>query len=116
MKTVLIADDEPAIRSLLAIFLGNRYRVIEAATGEEALELAWTERPDLALIDITMPKLSGLEVASRLSADPRTHNLPIVLLSGWGRPEDCPVPIAGYLAKPFKREELYETVTSIIGE
>jgi two-component system phosphate regulon response regulator PhoB len=116
VKTILIADDEPAIRSLLEIFLTDSYRVLLAASGEEALHLAREHMPDLALIDITMPKLSGIEVVRRLQDSPQTAGLPIILLSGWGSPDDVDVPIAAYLSKPFKRETLLQTVLNAFGE
>jgi CheY-like chemotaxis protein len=114
MKMILVADDEPAIRSLLEIFLEDSYQVVLAASGEEALNLALTRRPDLALLDITMPRLNGIEVTRRLRGSPETANLPVILLSGWGNPDEIDVPISGYLAKPFKREELLRVVNTAI--
>lgn len=115
MKTVLIADDQPAIRSLVNAVLADHYQVLEAATGEEVLAMLKQARPDLALIDVSMPGLNGVEVARRLQNDPATAALPIILLSGLGEPEAGDVAVAGYLGKPFTPATLLQAVERLIG-
>jgi CheY-like chemotaxis protein len=71
-KTILVADDESHILSVVSLKLRNAgYRVLTAADGQEALDVALHERPDLLITDYHMPQLSGLELCRRLKQDPR---------------------------------------------
>ena len=80
---VLLAEDDEDIRSVFEMVLGERYDVTCAETGAEALALAESVRPDVVLLDWTLPDISGEEVARRLRAmRPETESLPIVLVSG----------------------------------
>ncbi|MBM4439967.1 MAG: hybrid sensor histidine kinase/response regulator [Candidatus Rokubacteria bacterium] len=80
--TVLIVDDHRYVRDMVrALFEGDSYRVLEAGDGETGLEIARTQRPDCVLLDVRMPGLSGFEVLARLSADPRTREIPVIMLS-----------------------------------
>lgn len=80
---VLIVDDDPGVRLVCSLSLGlDGYDVIEATNGREALEIAFTEAPDIVLLDISMPVLDGFGVAAALRADARTHTLPFVFLTG----------------------------------
>ena len=80
--TVLIVDDHRYVRDMVrALFEGQSYRVLEAGDGETGLEIARTQRPDCVLLDVRMPGLSGFEVLARLSADPRTREIPVIMLS-----------------------------------
>jgi len=79
---ILVVDDEPHIRQLLHQELTNvGYRVIEAADGDAALSQARSSHPDLVVLDVMMPKVSGFGVVGALRADPDTHHIPIVILS-----------------------------------
>jgi len=81
-KTVMIVDDEPhVIESIKAELESNGYKVIISTNGKDAVELAKKVRPDLILLDILMPKLSGLEVCSRLRDDFLTSRIPIIILT-----------------------------------
>jgi CheY-like chemotaxis protein len=106
-RTVLIVEDNPLNRKLARNALRSReHRVLEAETGEEALELAKSHRPDLILMDLQMPGLDGLEVTRRLKADAATASLPIVAMSASARPEDRDEALAagccGHIAKPIR--------------
>ncbi len=106
-RTVLIVEDNPLNRKLARNALRSRkYRVLEATTGKEALDMAKSERPDLILMDLHMPDLDGLEVTRRLKADALTAPLPVVALSAAGRPEDREQAMAagccGYISKPIR--------------
>lgn len=82
IKTILIVDDEQPIYSYLQkklIKLG--YHAITAEDGEEALERVYSDKPDIILLDVKLPKLSGIEVCKRLKADETTRNIPILMLS-----------------------------------
>src|ERR1035437_8895129 len=76
--TVLVADDEPSARQLLRRILEPAgYRVTEACTGKEAVALAEAERPDLLILDITMPDIDGVEICRRIKSDPNTQPPPV---------------------------------------
>src|SRR6185295_15823663 len=79
-KKILIVDDNADLRKLLAFFLKNSdYDTVEAATGLEALKQARATRPDLILMDLVMPDVTGDEVTRRLKADPLTRNMPVIV-------------------------------------
>src|SRR5262249_18080347 len=81
-STILFVDDDASNRRLLgALFRAAAYRVLEAGTGGEALELARWHRPDLIILDVNLPDVSGFEVCRRLRDDPVTKSLPILHLS-----------------------------------
>lgn len=118
-QTILAVDDEPSIRRLLRISLEMQgYRVLEAADGVTALRLARQERPDLAIIDVALPRLSGLDVCRLLHEDPLTNRTAVLLLSGLLPPlESESLTRAGaraWLAKPFTPTDLLERVQSIL--
>ncbi|HEX4458041.1 MAG TPA: response regulator transcription factor [Polyangia bacterium] len=108
---VLVVDDEKDLRSLLDFNLKQSgYRTLQAATGQEALMQAQRHAPDMILLDLNLPDLSGIEVARRLKADPETREIPIVMLTARGSEADR---IAGfelgaedYVPKPFSVREL----------
>jgi DNA-binding response OmpR family regulator len=117
---VLVADDEEDIRELIVFRLENSgYTVIEAHDGAEALELARSERPDLAVLDVMMPKLDGYELTQRLRDDEATRRMPIILLTARSQEADVQHGFdAGaddYIRKPFSPEELRSRVQAILG-
>ncbi len=106
MATVLVVDDEPTIRVLVRAALeGTGCRILEAVDGPSALDLARGGRPDLVLLDIALPGLSGLEVCRQLNDDPATASMPILLLTGLvqqaERQAAAEVGAQGFIAKPF---------------
>jgi putative two-component system response regulator len=117
--TVLIADDEPAARKLLRRILEPAgYRVIEAVTGRETLDLAKSERPDIFILDITMPDIDGVEICRRIKTDPATHLTPVIHITGMTtREQRIRALSAGsddFVAKPFDIEELLIRVRSLL--
>ena len=123
-KKILIADDEQPLRLLVRATLEDeseegRYEIIEAADGNEALEIARKERPELVLLDIQMPGLSGLEVCEILKDDPATSDLMIVMLTAKGQQSDRERGLAAgaddYFAKPFSPLELLQLVDRVMG-
>ncbi|MDX1415316.1 MAG: response regulator [Candidatus Promineifilaceae bacterium] len=105
---ILIADDEPIIRMGLKSMLQElNHKVYAAVDGREALQLAKQHRPELAILDIKMPKLNGLQVADTLA---RTQPMPILLLTAFSQAELVDIatelPIQGYLVKPIQPQEL----------
>ena len=81
-KTILVADDETHILHVVSLKLRNAgYRVVTARDGQEALELAQQEKPDLLITDYHMPELSGLELCRKLKQDPATCNIAAIMLT-----------------------------------
>jgi len=118
--TILVADDDPDIQSLVVLRLERSgYRVIRASNGEEALELALAEHPDLAVLDIMMPKLDGCEVTRSLRSHPETADMPVILLTARVQDGDVTRGLAAgatdYVKKPFSPQELGARVASILG-
>jgi DNA-binding response OmpR family regulator len=116
---VLVADDDEDILTLVALrFRRSGLEVILARDGEEALELIHTRAPDAAVLDIAMPKLTGLEVVRRLRDDEATKSLPIVLLTARAAEKDVELGLeAGadeYITKPFSPQDLYACVQSVL--
>jgi DNA-binding response OmpR family regulator len=119
-QTVLVADDDPDIQSLVVLRLERSgYRVLRASDGQEALDLALSELPDLAVLDITMPKLDGCEVTRSLRAHAQTVAMPVILLTARVQEDDVERGMAAgateYVKKPFSPHELGARVTSILG-
>ena len=118
-RTVLVADDDPDIQSLVVLGLERcGFDVLRASDGQEALELALSELPDLAVLDITMPKLDGCEVTRTLRAHAETAGMPVILLSARVQDGDVARGLeAGateYVKKPFSPQELGERVSSLL--
>ncbi len=115
---VLVVDDLDANRRLLDAVLAPRgYRVVPAASGEEALELLQGELPDVVLLDIVMPGLDGYEVCRRIRADERTAVLPVVMITASGQQEKVMATEAGaddFVTKPFDQAELLARVRSLV--
>ena len=117
-RTVLVVDDEPDIRLLTRLMLTTGgYRVLEAATGEEALETLNEHPVDLVFLDIRLPGIDGWEVLRRVQEADDLSNLPIVMMSAHTSPSTLArareAGSAGYLVKPFKEEELLEYVEDL---
>ena len=117
---VLCADDDRDILALLALRLERAgYRVVQAVDGEQALSLARELLPDVVVLDVMMPRLSGTEVLAALRADGATAGLRVVLLSARAQEADVERGLeAGadaYLAKPFQAPELLEVVGQLAG-
>jgi DNA-binding response OmpR family regulator len=117
---VLAADDDEDILELIAFRLEHSgYTVLQARDGEEALDLARTSRPDLAVLDVMMPKIDGFEVTRRLREDDSTTRMPIILLTARTQEADVQRGFdAGaddYIRKPFSPQELGARVQAILG-
>ena len=116
---ILAADDDEDILQLVAFRLGRSgYRVLQAHDGEEALALATEHEPDLAVLDVGMPKLDGFEVVRRLRAQESTRAMPIIMLTARAQDTDVEEGFdAGandYLRKPFSPQELRARVQAIL--
>jgi CheY-like chemotaxis protein len=118
-KTILVADDESHILHVVSLKLRNAgFRVLTARDGQEALDLAGVEHPDLLITDYHMPQLSGLELCQRLKSDPATRSIPAIMLTARGyhlEPHDTEQSgILRMLSKPFSPRQLLATVNEIL--
>jgi len=117
---ILAADDDEDILELIAFRLERSgYTVLQARNGEEALRLALDRQPDLAVLDVMMPKLDGYEVTTRLRQNQATHRMPVILLTARVQEADIARGFeAGaddYVKKPFSPQELGARVQAILG-
>lgn len=113
--SILIADDEPNIvLSLEFVLQEEGYRVRVARDGQEAMDAIAAERPDLLLLDVMLPRLSGYDVCERVRADPGCRGLRIVMLSAKGREVEVRKGLAlgadAYVTKPFSIQDLLAEV------
>lgn len=118
-KRILVVDDEIYIVHILEFSLTMEgYSILTASDGEEALRVIDSERPDLVVLDIMMPKLDGYEVCRRLRQDEQFSELPVILLSAKGRPIDREAGLkAGaddYITKPFSPRKLLEKIRELL--
>jgi CheY-like chemotaxis protein len=121
MTKILIAEDEPDIRELVAFTLRFAgYEVITATNGEEAWHTAEQVNPDLILMDVRMPRMTGYEACIEMKKDPNLKDTPIVFLSAKGQENEIEQGFdAGaeeYLLKPFAPVQLVERVKSILAK
>ncbi|MGZ3429313.1 MAG: response regulator transcription factor, partial [Polyangia bacterium] len=119
--TLLVVDDEPDIAKLVArIFARRGYRVNVAGDGAEALASVATDRPDLLILDLNLPKIDGWEVCRRLKSDPKTSAIPIVMLTAaHANVDDAQIGLGlgadEYVAKPFVKAVLLHNVERLLG-
>ncbi|MEU3099278.1 response regulator [Streptomyces sp. NPDC006967] len=115
---VLVVDDNKVIRQLIRVNLElEGIEVVTAADGAECLEVVHQVRPDLVTLDVVMPRLDGLRTAGRLRSDPRTRDLPLVIVSACSQYEvdrGLDVGVDAFLAKPFDPQELVRLVRELI--
>lgn len=118
---VLIADDEPSVLSVLRLFFGRSgFQVTAAHDGLEAIELAEQELPDAIILDLQMPRMSGIDVVRQLRTNPRFTTTPIVAITAHMRdylPED--VMFAGFdklVTKPFELAAMLKLIRNMIDE
>jgi CheY-like chemotaxis protein len=115
-KKILVVDDDRALRSRLdEFFTSHEYKVLTAASGEEALTLAEREDPRMILLDAVMPGINGLETCRRLKAEEKTRWIPIVMMTGFGLMpgEAHEVGAEDLVFKPFKLADLLRGVSAI---
>lgn len=119
MAKILVVDDEPDIVDIIRFYLQtNGYAVVCAADGPAALARVFADTPDLILLDVRMPGMSGFEVLQQLKADARTAQTPVILLTaradmpavtqGWNLGAD------NYVTKPFDLNELARIVQNVL--
>ena len=116
-KTILICEDDDNLRQLLRVVIGPGYHIVEAGDGDEALVLASEHRPDLIILDLMMPRMSGLDVLQQLRANAATDGMHILVMSAWPDAVEA-ARAAGadaFLQKPFEPDALTALVEEALG-
>ncbi len=128
-KKILVVDDDPDVRMFNSTVVEESgHTPIEAANGEEGLKILKKEKPDLVILDVLMPKQSGIRLYRELKTSKAHKNIPVVMLSGIAKRtflrsqkaltefggEEVPEPEV-YLEKPVEAEELAETIQRLLG-
>jgi DNA-binding response OmpR family regulator len=121
MAKVVIAEDEPDIRDLIRFTLQFAgYEVFAGNNGEEGYELTKREKPDIVLMDVRMPKMTGYEACRKIKADPELKGIPVIFLSAKGQEAEIQSGLdAGadeYLLKPFAPDQLTERIREILAK
>ena len=121
MAKILVAEDEKQIADMIAFKLTNSgHQVIRAQDGEQAMKLAQHDIPDLIMLDVMMPGLSGFEVLRRLKADSTLRSVPVIMVTAKGHERDVLSGLRGgavdYVVKPFSLKELAARVELALGK
>jgi CheY-like chemotaxis protein len=119
MHKLLIADDEPSLRLLVAATLASEdYEILEAGDGAEALRIARAEHPRLALLDVQMPVMNGLEVCRLIKDDEDLKSTAVVILTSATQPSEREAGLAAgadeYLTKPFSPLQLLRIIEQLV--
>ncbi|UCG16057.1 MAG: response regulator [Phycisphaerales bacterium] len=118
--TVLIVEDSPEVAELLEMFLEELpyVRTVTAPDGQQAIEQVRRSAPDLILLDVMMPKMSGFEVCRQIKHDPRTHDIPVIVVTAldmdadYERARECGAD--DFIRKPINRVELIMRIESLL--
>ncbi len=119
-KLIMHVEDNEYNRKIVRDLLSkNHYEVVEAQNGAAALDALTRQRPDLILMDVQLPKLSGLEVTRMIRANPELAQIPIIAITSFALSGDDRLTFAagcnGYIAKPFRPRDLLEMIRRFIG-
>ena len=116
LATVLICDDEPSLRELIRVSLDGPYSFAEADDGEKSLEIARRLRPDVIILDMMMPRLSGLEVLSEIRGDRGLAETPVIVLTAQPSTKEealrCGADMV--MVKPFEPEQITAAVEEVL--
>ena len=120
MPKVLVAEDEKDIRDLIVYSLNySGFEVVTAADGKEAVQKALEEKPDLIMLDVRMPRMTGYDACVKIKAIEELKDIPVVMLSAKGQDSEIQAGLnAGayeYILKPFALEDLVQRVEAIVG-
>ena len=120
-KKIMVVDDESSLLELVSALMEQEgYEVITAISGQECLEKLKTVKPDLILLDMMMPGMSGREVCEKIRGDPKTKDLKIAFLtvakfSETGKETLTKMKVLDYITKPFENEDLTRRVKKMLG-
>lgn len=118
-KKILVVDDELDVQSIISFRLEiNGYEVSVASDGQEGLDKIKTEKPNLVLLDLMLPKINGFEICRMIKFDDKFKDLPIIILSALDKEDDRKKAMEGgadaYFLKPFDLESLLEKISSLL--
>ena len=118
LATVLICDDEPSLRELIRISLDGPYEFVEADDGEESLELARSVRPDVIILDMMMPRRSGLEVLTELRREEDLANTRVIVLTAQPATREQALHAGAdiVMVKPFEPEQIAAAVEEVLAQ
>ena len=117
MIKILVVDDDPAIVDLISESLDG-YEIASANNGSDAIEMARKFLPNLIVMDVSMPRLSGTVACSRIKSDPDLKHIPVILLTGWGKLSDIEegfnAKADDYIVKPFSPKLLKSRIEKLL--
>jgi CheY-like chemotaxis protein len=117
-KKVLIVDDEPNVRRLSHKILSNKFDIVEAEDGIQAIDVATAQKPDVILMDMMMPKMDGLTACHVIRNDPATKSIPVIMVTAIGFELNIKLSeqmgAAGYVTKPFSPQDLLDTIAQVL--
>ncbi|MBA4324970.1 MAG: two-component system response regulator [Rhodobacter sp.] len=116
---VLLIEDEPNIAEAIRFLLTrDGLRVSHAAEGAAALQMVWQDPPDLMILDHMLPGMSGLEILTAVRADPKSRDLPVLMLTARGRDREMAQEAGAdcFMTKPFSNAEILAEVRSMLGQ
>lgn len=118
MRKILIVDDDKNIRNILEIALEEEWTVVAASSGEEAVELATKEQPELILLDRMMPGMDGLSTLKELRSREATESVPVIFLTARVQTQDledyCGEGVIGFLSKPFDPITILDEINELL--
>jgi DNA-binding response OmpR family regulator len=116
-ETVLICEDDSNLRTLVRLALGNGYRYVETEDGPSALSELERGRPDLIILDLMLPGLSGLDLLDEIRKSDGGETIPVIVISAWDSNEEAVTAGADrFVAKPFDPEELRATAEELLSD
>ncbi|WP_028007957.1 response regulator [Solimonas flava] len=120
MARVMIVDDSPTdVQNLKSVLLKAGHQVIEATSGQDALERVKSEKPDVVIMDVVMPGVNGFQATRTLSKDPGTAHIPVIVVSSKNQETDRVWALRQgareYLVKPVKESDLLAKIKTVLG-
>jgi len=120
-EKILVVDDEPDIRKIVSFLLKNwGFEVITAENGMEGLNTLGNEKPDLVLLDASMPKMNGFQMLEQIRSNPETRDLPVIMLTANSDTNNIDTAVSyriqDYITKPFEPYELQERIDKIMSK
>ena len=118
---ILIVDDPQMIRRIVTMILKEyNFEVLTAENGLVGYEMAKANRPDLIIMDVTMPVMSGIEATVKIKADPELSHIPVLIFTSLGGEDDIrtaqEIGVAGFLNKPISKEEMRSTISALLSD
>ena len=117
-KKVLVVDDEPNVRRLLRSILSNNFIVIEAGDGQQAVDITNTQKPDVILMDMMMPKMDGLTACCAIKKNPATKSIPVIMVTAIDFELNIKLSqqmgATGYVTKPFSSQDLLDKIAEVL--